>query len=388
MIEYMYKNAHILIVDDKPSNVHLLEELLQETGYENYQSTTDSRLTVDLFKSFKPDLILLDLMMPHLNGYQVMEELKPFIPADTFLPILVLTADITQEAKQRALSNGAKDFISKPFNLLEVRLRIKNLLETRYIHLLLENQNQLLEEKVQERTAELNRANKELEVLDQAKLDFLHMISHEIRTPLNGIKGFTDLLKAEVQLPELKKYVYFLEKSTLRLERFSHKALWITKLRAEHYKLNQTEVPLVNLVREIEKKLQDKIQLKNTIILLQNNASFVSLYADWELLEICVECLIDNAIKHSPDYSIITINAFSDELGTGFEIKDEGTGFSDSALDKIFHIFGAADRHMDKNTGLSMLLVKLIMDTHHGTISITNNQTKGATVRLTFNHRR
>jgi putative two-component system response regulator len=140
MIDSILKTAKILIVDDKQSNIDILEGLLEEWGCTDFQSTTDPRLVVSLFNSFKPDLILLDLMMPHLSGFEVMEQLKPLIPQGTYLPILVLTADITSESKFRALSGGAKDFLSKPFDLYEVRIRINNLLETRYLYKQIENQ--------------------------------------------------------------------------------------------------------------------------------------------------------------------------------------------------------------------------------------------------------
>ncbi|MDZ7777059.1 MAG: response regulator [Bacteroidales bacterium] len=158
----MTKKANILIVDDKQANIDVLEQFLERQGYTNFKSISDSRLVIDLFESFKPDLILLDLMMPHLSGFQVIEQLKTVIPQNTYLPVLVLTADVTTEAKQRALAAGAKDFLSKPFDLTEVGLRIKNLIETRFLHQQLNNQNQILEEKVKERTLELENANKEL----------------------------------------------------------------------------------------------------------------------------------------------------------------------------------------------------------------------------------
>jgi len=100
-------------------------------------------------------LLLLDLNMPHLTGFQVMIQLKVLIPANTYFPILVLTADITTESKQKALASGASDFLTKPFDLIEVDLRIKNLLKARYLHQQIENQNLILEEKVKERTIEL-----------------------------------------------------------------------------------------------------------------------------------------------------------------------------------------------------------------------------------------
>lgn len=152
------KGARILIVDDQEANVHLLRGLLQRTGYTNLCSTTDPRQTLTLFGENLPDLILLDLMMPHLNGFQVMELLKPLVAEDIYLPVLVLTADANPQARQRALAGGAKDFLTKPFNPTEVLLRIRNLLETRFLHVQLRNQNEILEARVRERTADLEQA--------------------------------------------------------------------------------------------------------------------------------------------------------------------------------------------------------------------------------------
>jgi putative two-component system response regulator len=160
-----FKNARILIVDDQEANVRLLEAILRRAGYVCLRSMADPRGVASVYDEFDPDLLLLDLHMPHLDGFAVMDGLKPRIPSGSYFPILVLTADITPEAKQRALASGAKDFLIKPFDPTEVLLRIENLLETRFLHLALRNQNQILEDKVRERTKELEETH--LEMLDR-----------------------------------------------------------------------------------------------------------------------------------------------------------------------------------------------------------------------------
>jgi putative two-component system response regulator len=154
-------SARVLIVDDQPVNVRVLVRMLEGEGYSNLESTTDPRDVLDLFKSFRPDLILLDLLMPHLDGVAVMGLLEPHIPQSSYLPILVLTADTTPEAMRRALSAGAQDFLTKPFDRTEVLLRIRNLLETRLLYRELEDLNEGLEEKVATRTRELQDARNE-----------------------------------------------------------------------------------------------------------------------------------------------------------------------------------------------------------------------------------
>ena len=390
MMNSTFKNAHILIVDDKVANIELLEDLLEQNGYTNVKSTTDPRQVVGLVASFNPDIILLDLMMPYMSGFEVMEELNKTISIDTYIPILVLTAEISFESKRRALTGGAKDFLSKPFDLNEVSMRIRNLLETRYLYQLIENKNLKLTVKVIERTndleiayKEISKANKELESLDKAKLEFLNIISHEIRTPLNGIKGFTEILKKRIDSPQLLEFLQYLEISAERLEKFSYQALLIAQLRTKKYELYVEEIPILTLLDNVNKKLKTKLDKKNIHLEFQKDADLFTIKADLKLAQICFECLIDNAIKYSPKNEIILMNVYSENGYTNIEFIDKGTGFSQVALKNLYSFFGVGDKHIDENTGLNLALTKLIMKAHRGDINVSNNDV-GATVKLTF----
>jgi len=161
MPQQLFSRARILIVDDEPTNVELLRRVLERAGFTRIQSTSDPREASALYVEFRPDLILLDLHMPHLDGLAVMEQLNQIAEA-TYLPILMLTGDVSAEARRDALSRGAKDFLHKPFSSDEVLLRIGTLLETRFLYLQIQNQNQMLEAKVRERTRELEAAQFEI----------------------------------------------------------------------------------------------------------------------------------------------------------------------------------------------------------------------------------
>src|SRR5256886_465360 len=188
--------ARILVVDDEPANVRLLERMLAEGGYRQVKSTTDSRKVFARAGEFQPDLILLALMMPHLDGIAVIQQLQ--IPDDVFLPILVLTADATSEAKKRALEAGAKDFLTKPFDRIEVLLRIKNLLHTRHLYLDLRRHNRSLEKIVDERTQRLLQSEK---VATMGSL--LAGVAHELNNPLAIVMGQAHLLRRRVKDPSL-----------------------------------------------------------------------------------------------------------------------------------------------------------------------------------------
>jgi putative two-component system response regulator len=157
--------ARILIVDDQDANIGLLRRILSREGYEQVRSTTDGCEAAGIFAEFKPDLVLLDLHMPNRDGFQVLEDLGPAINNGGYLPVLMLTGDASVEAKRGALSLGAKDFLAKPFDATEVMLRIRNLLETRFLYLSLENQNAVLETRVEARTRDLMRS--QIEILER-----------------------------------------------------------------------------------------------------------------------------------------------------------------------------------------------------------------------------
>ncbi|MDO8990422.1 MAG: response regulator [Sideroxyarcus sp.] len=162
-------NASILIVDDQPSNVLLLEEMLANAGYACVSSTTDPFAVCDLHRLHRYDLILLDLQMPGMDGFQVMEGLKE-IETDGYLPVLVITAQ--PDHKLRALAAGAKDFVAKPFDLIEVQTRIHNMLEVRLLYKKLENYNRELERTVEKRTEELRLSEARFRRLTELSSDW------------------------------------------------------------------------------------------------------------------------------------------------------------------------------------------------------------------------
>lgn len=162
-------NASILIVDDQEANVALLEALLGDAGYTNVSSTMNPTEVASLYRKNSYDLILLDLQMPEMDGFQVMECLKVNMEND-YLPVIVLTAQPGH--KLRALECGAKDFISKPIDVVEVKTRIYNMLEVRLLYKKLADYNRVLEETVQERTAELRESEARFRSLTELASDW------------------------------------------------------------------------------------------------------------------------------------------------------------------------------------------------------------------------
>lgn len=156
------REARILIIDDHQANIDALSRILRSAGFVSVNSTTDPMVGVSLVQTWSPDLLLLDLHMPRLDGFGVLEAIRPQLTGGSYLPVLMLTADSSDETKRRALAGGAKDFLTKPFDATEARLRIENLLEMRSLYTTIRTQNELLEHRVAERTRELEEAQVEI----------------------------------------------------------------------------------------------------------------------------------------------------------------------------------------------------------------------------------
>ncbi|MCK9425703.1 MAG: response regulator [Ignavibacteriaceae bacterium] len=411
MIDATLKNANILIVDDQQANIDVLTSLLELKEYTNLTTTTDSRLVVTFFHEFKPDLILLDLMMPYLDGFQILEQLKELIPASTYLPILVLTADVTPDAKQIALAGGASDFLSKPFDLIEVDLRIKNLLKTRFLHQQLENQNQILEEKVKERTKELEKTNRELiiakEKVDQSdklKSEFLHQMSLEMRSPTNAVLSFTNLLREEMVekiTPDLLEYFNGIDSAGQRLIRTVDLILNVSEMQVS---TNKPFFGEFDLLKEIIGKIiiEDKkiIENKGLIFNFSSMLSEAVIVGDqYSIYQIFVN-LLGNAIKYTSKGDI-SINVFKDERGINVSIEDTGIGISEEFMEMMYHPvmqeesedpnryegnrlgLALVKKYCDLN-GIGLALVKKYCDLNGIAITVESKKAVGTKFTLVF----
>jgi len=391
MIDSTLKNAHILIVDDKEANIDILLELLEFQGYTNLKATTDPRLVASMFKTFNPDLILLDLLMPHLSGFEVMDQLKTLIPQGTYLPVLVLTADMTVETKQRALSKGANDFLVKPFDLIETGLRIRILLEARFMHLQLDNQNRILEEKVKERTVELQKANIQLisamekaEAGNRLKSAFMQNISHELRTPLNGILGFGSLL-AEPGLDDESRvqYLSMMKKSSDRLINTVTDYMDISLIVSDTVEVYPRMVNVHEILIQLKNRFTDHSKVKKLgfFLLFPPGKDDCFIQTDPELLTKIMFHLLDNAVKFTQKGSI-TMGYTAGQDKIEFFVKDTGAGIEKEARERVFESFmqeNTENTRGHEGSGLGLSIIRGLSKALGGEIRLESEKGKGST---------
>ncbi len=384
------KEYAILIVDDNPKNLQVLGKFLKEEKYQ-IEFAINGESALEWLKNKRFDLILLDINMPGMNGFEVCK----IIRADSNLskiPVIFLSADSERESILKGFEVGAQDYVTKPFDSRELLARVKTHLELKNAKDQLKLVNEGLEEKVQERTKELQEANskleaanRELETLDKAKSDFLRIIAHEINTPLNGIIGFIDILKDELKNSELYEMLHFLEVSAKRLEHFSSVSLRITELRTKNRMAIKEDSHLDLLIESVKENLAEQIHARKINLNVEGEANNTIIHGEPEMIKFCFESILKNAINYTKSEGTVTIKINSDGEQTICSFIDQGTGFSQKTLNNLYQLFAPGEKHIEGNKGLDLALVKIIMDSHKGKITINNNDDGiGATVTLSF----
>jgi two-component system sensor histidine kinase/response regulator len=379
------KQYQVLIVDDIPANLNFVSDVLFQEGLEITVATNGSD-ALEIANLKIPDLILLDISMPQMDGYEVCTKLKANEVTEK-IPVIFLTAKIESEDIIKGFEVGAVDYVGKPFNAMELVSRVKTHLELKDNREQLEQMNLLLEDKVRERTqelqdkhAEVEEAYEQLSKLDKAKNEFIMHINHELRTPLQGIHGYSKLLEEYTQNEEQAEFVSGLNRLTARLVRLSEMTLLFTELKADNYKTELQPIPVNEVFSKVIEKYTDnekRIKLKKEI-----KPENLQLAIDEKLLSTCVDILVDNAIKYSSANDLVFMRAFETDKSLTIEIEDHGPGFSDKARQDMFDLFTADNvEHKSYGFGLGLATAKLIMDNIGGKIEVRNNDL-GATVLL------
>ena len=378
----------VLAVDDNHENIKVIGSILRKANYQ-VGFAFNGKQALDLLKeSTDYDLILLDVNMPVMNGYETCRQIRK---REGFgdIPVIFLTALNEVDNIVKGFEVGGQDYVGKPFNGLELLARVKTHIELKTSREELKKLNTGLESLVEERTSalqqandDLEAANRELELLDEAKADFLGIISHEINTPLNGIVGFTNILKEKLKHAEFYEMIDFLDMSAKRLEKFAKFSLLITELRTNRKILRYADCQMPDMLDVIAQRFRFMMEEKRIRVTI--NSTVESVWADQNLLEKSIECVLDNAIRYSPAGGDILLNAYVEEAWFVIEITDRGRGFDPEILSDPFRLFSYGKDYLDEQKGLSLALVNLILKAHKGSVKIANSEDGGAVVRLYF----
>ncbi len=373
----------ILIVDDVPKNLQVLGTILYQQGCEIAMADSGAS-ALETLAELKPAMILLDVMMPEMDGYEVCERIKSN-PSTKDIPVIFLTAKTETEDIVKGFKMGAVDYLTKPFNSEELIARVRTQLELHDKTQQLIELNATLEEKVAERTEDLNKANLQLKQLDNSKSYFLSLLAHELNTPLTGIDGYVKLLKMSVKDEEQIEYLEAIRDSANRLHRFSNFSQLITRIQTDTYHFHIEDIPLKLLINAALLSAESNLCERNISIIQNIPSEDVTVKGDSFLIQKVIEIILDNAMKYSEQNSDITINLYKTEDDVRLDIIDRGVGFTKESLNNVFAFF-ESDNLMSHGEGLGLGLAtaKIIMDSHNAVIRAQNNIDSGATLSLFF----
>ncbi|MEY2584835.1 MAG: hypothetical protein QOD80_861 [Verrucomicrobiota bacterium] len=393
MTEATIKEARILLVDDDVSSTCLMANFLNRIGYSELQSINDSTRVFQTIETFAPDLILLDLAMPGLSGFEILNALRSD-RLNEKIPVLVLTGDPSAQNKRRALAAGATDLLVKPFDASEVSMRIRNLLQSHFLRLEIQDQNQMLEERVRERTFELESALADLNAAQRKLVQHERLsafgemaggVVHDFSNALMSIIGYSEMLitNAAARADEATALDYLRIINTAGRDG----AHVVSRLR-DFYRprgaadlfepLDLKEIVVQSIAqakprcatRESGREIRFETDLCDSA-----NVSGIGA----ELREVLTN-LIFNAADAMPGAGVITFRTRRQGSDVIAEVSDTGAGMTAEVRERCLEPFFSTKG--DQGTGLGLAMVFGIIKRHQGTLEIESEPGKGTTVRI------
>jgi signal transduction histidine kinase len=393
-----FRRAKILIVARELPNLQFLERILQRVRIQNFRSTTDSLTALSLFQEFRPDLVLVDWLMADVNGHSVVEQLRAMIPDGAFVPIVVLLADVTSGTRQLALASGANELITKPIDACEVVLRIANMVQVRLAHLRLNEQKQVLEGTVRQRTLDLKRALEALRASEQlvAQSERLSAvgtmasgIAHDFNNALTLIMGSGEILLSDAEHEHLTK-----ENAILMLNDILTATRDAATLVGDLRKFSKTgyngdaQPQPVNLNLLLERAVAlsktkwdsqafgEGSQIRVTVDLQEVPV----IMGDAARLGDAITNLIFNAVDAMPKGGTLTLRSRGEGKFVLLEVSDTGIGMTEEVRRSCFEPFFTTKGQ--NGTGLGLAMVYAIAQHHSGAIDIASEPGKGTTFTL------
>jgi two-component system, sensor histidine kinase and response regulator len=355
--------ATLLIVDDTPENIAVLFELLSAQNF-SVLVAEDGESALNIAISEKPELILLDIMMPGIDGFETCRRLKND-PSTADIPVIFMTALVDTADKLRGFNLGAVDYVTKPFDHEEIIARI-------HTHLTLLH----LQRELQAQNAELQRLNCE-------KNEFLGIAAHDLKNPLSNIRGLIDLMKMQLVSPqEQGQYLDMIRNTVQRMFELIQNLLDANRIESGHLKVSmEAQYIGIMLERLLHNYRQMALEKNLTIHWYAPNPPMIAVIADSTLLLQVLDNLLSNALKYSPQGKNIYVTVENHNDKVRCSVRDEGPGLSGDDLQKLFGKFtrlSATPTGGEHSTGLGLFIVKKLVDVMQGKIWCESTLGEGA----------
>ncbi|QOX77390.1 response regulator [Trichlorobacter lovleyi] len=366
----------ILVVDDTPANLQLLESILQEKGYQ-VRAAISGQMALKAVRHQPPDIILLDINMPEMNGFEVCRALKGD-QQHAGIPVIFVSAAVDTADKLHAFEEGGVDYVTKPFQPLEVLARVETHLALARAKITLERQNSALEQALLERTRmqeQLLEAKERAEAADRIKSAFLATMSHELRTPLNSIIGFTGLLLQELAGPlnaEQAKQLGMVKNSAQHLLSLISDVLDISKIEAGQLTVVAEPFNLTEVIRSVVQTVRPLAEKKGLQLALELADDPVSITGDQRRVEQVLLNLLSNAVKFT-EQGTVKVTSVREGNSCLTTVTDTGIGIQPEDLPALFRPFHQIDTGLSRRyegTGLGLSICKKLVELMGGTILV------------------
>ncbi len=374
----------ILVVDDDSINIKTVCTILASNKKYELYTALSGESAIEIASKESLDLILLDIQMGGIDGYKTCSVIKNIANYEN-VPIFFLTADNSNESIKKGFDAGAVDYLNKPVRPEELLARVNTHLSLKEQTSMLKNLNSELDKKVNERTAELFEANKQLKKIDKIKHDFLSLISHEIRTPLNAISGFTGLIEFTELNDDQKNYLRYLKNGVKRLSSLSELALLATSMKTDNQCIKDEIVDLSEILSQTLNLMSDHLLQKKITVDVSGFDEGSIIKADPGMILKILQVTLENSIYHCNEQSIINIFAEKKDSYQYINILNAGNNIPQKIIDNLNHFFKTGDMFEQKDgVGITFTTVKFMADMNKGGIQIENYD-KGVKVALYFN---
>lgn len=373
--------SDIMVVDDNPANLKLLEDMLLQQGHE-VRSFPLGRLALAAAMKNQPDLILLDINMPEMSGYQVCERLKS-TPELADIPVIFLSALNDTQDKVKAFQSGAVDYISKPFHFEEVHARVETHLKIHDLQRALKSQNERLESAVAARTRELGEAHQRLTILDRSKGEFLSLISHELRTPLNGLLGVAEIILDEMPGSEENKALQELfRRSRERIVSMLDDALLLTQIDLDGQQFKPVPICLHGVLSQATEKASELARSRRVAFALPPPGAAL-VRGNEELMKRALQALLETASKFSSEGGLVRVTQAAAADWLKVTIESHGHSIPPSILPKFFDLFSVReDSTAGRDLGLGPAVASRTLALFDASVGVANCDPAG--VRLTI----